>query len=93
MLGFGAISELPLSTIPEVSTDTHLGSSALSATGSVSGSAVVQISGKSALSASAAVSLVQLSGSKSERSSGSSRREALEVSCLCGFCCNMFRIH
>ena len=58
MLGFGAISELPLSTTPEVSTDTHLGSSALSATGSVSSSAVVQISGKSALSASASTTEV-----------------------------------
>ena len=58
MLGFGAISELPLSTIPEVSTDTHLGSCTLSATGSVSSSAVQTIHVSASLSASASTTEV-----------------------------------
>ena len=57
MFGFGAISELPLSTLPaEVGAVTHTGTATLNASGTVAATPAVTIKGISALSSAAAVS-------------------------------------
>ena len=61
MLGFGAISELPLSTTPEVSADTHTGACNISATSSISAAPSVQIPVSSSMSATSSVSQAEVS--------------------------------
>ena len=57
MLGFGAISELPLSSLP-IGGEEHTGSATLSAVGSVTSTAVETISAVSSISASASMTEV-----------------------------------